>query len=48
MRHQGQTPRRAFRIPDVLWDAAKEKAAERHETLTEVIIRALERYVKRP
>lgn len=41
------TPNRGVRVPDILWNAAKEKAAERHETLTEVIIRALERYVKR-
>ncbi len=29
------------------WDAAKAKAAERGETVTDVLVRALERYVKR-
>jgi hypothetical protein len=34
------------RIPDDLWRAAKRVAADRGETLTSVIIRALERYVR--
>jgi len=40
-------PARAVRIKDGLWRAAKAKAAERGETVTDVIRRALERYVKR-
>jgi len=39
---------RTFRIPDDVYDAAKAKAAERGETLTAVVIRALRRYVARP
>ena len=38
---------RAVRVEDELWDAAKDKADERGETLSEVIRAALERYVKR-
>lgn len=40
------TPRRSIRISEALWAAAQEKAAERGETVTDVIVRALERYVK--
>lgn len=41
------TKNRVVRIPDAVWDAARAKAAERGETVTDVIRRALERYVKR-
>jgi len=41
-------PARAVRIEDELWNAAKTKAAERGESVSDVIRRALERYVKRP
>jgi len=41
------TPRRTIRVSDVLWDAAAAKAAERGESLSDVLRRALERYVKR-
>jgi hypothetical protein len=41
------TPPRSVRVPDDLWRAAQEKAARRGETLTDVIRRALERYVRR-
>jgi hypothetical protein len=40
------TPRRTIRIGEALWGAAQEKAAERGETVTDVLVRALERYVK--
>ena len=40
------TPR-AIRIPDDLWQAALDKAHGNGETLSEVVRRALERYVKR-
>lgn len=40
-------PARTIRVPGPLWDAAKAKAGERGEPLSEVIRRALERYVKR-
>lgn len=38
---------RTVRVPDDLWTAAKGKAAERGETVSDVLRRALERYVKR-
>lgn len=41
------TPRRSIRIGEALWHEAQAKAAERGETVTDVIVRALERYVKR-
>lgn len=37
---------RAFRCTDSLWAAALAKAQERDERLSDVIRRALERYVK--
>jgi hypothetical protein len=40
------TPRRTFRIPDPLWYAAKTRADDEGETLTDVAIRALEDYAK--
>ena len=40
------TPR-AIRIPDALWQAALDKAHANGDTLSEVVRRALERYVKR-
>lgn len=47
MPNRPKTPHRTIRVPDDLWDEAKTKAAEREETVTEVILRALRRYVKR-
>ena len=41
-------PARNVRVEDTLWDAAKAKAAERGETVSDVIRRALQRYVRRP
>lgn len=43
----GRTPVRSIRVPEQLWRAAKARAAERGESITEVIVRALERYVRR-
>jgi hypothetical protein len=40
------TPR-AIRIPDALWQAALARAQERDETVSDVVRRALERYIKR-
>ena len=37
----------AIRVPESLWQAAKERADERDEVLSDVIRRALERYVAR-
>lgn len=47
MANQPKTPARAVRIEDDLWRAAQEKAAERGETVSDVIRRALRRYVAR-
>lgn len=41
------TPLRNVRVADDLWHAAMTKAVERGETLSDVIRRALERYVAR-
>ena len=40
------TPLRNVRVADDLWQAAMAKAAERGETLSDVLRRALEKYVK--
>lgn len=44
--NQPATPNRTVRVPDDLWLAAKEKARDRDETVTDVIIRALRIYVR--
>ena len=41
-----ETPIRSVRVPDELWDAVKRIAADRGETVTDVILRALEVYVR--
>lgn len=38
---------RSIRVPAKLWDAARAKAAEREENISDVIREALERYVRR-
>lgn len=38
---------RSLRVPEKLWEAAKAKADEREENISDVIREALERYVKR-
>ena len=43
----GKTPIKCFRIPPDLYASAQVKAAERGETLSDVVRRALERYVNR-
>lgn len=45
MPNQPKTKARNVRIPDELWDAAKAKAEQRSETVTDAILRALRRYV---
>lgn len=42
-----KTPLRSFRIPDDIYEAAQKKAAEKGETVSDVVRRALERYGKR-
>lgn len=46
MPREDWTPLRAVRVSDDLWEAAKRVAADRDETVTDVIVRALERYVR--
>ena len=41
------TPPRSIRVPDDVWDAAKAKAAERGETVTDAVVRFLARYGRR-
>lgn len=38
---------RSLRIPTPLWDAAVAKAREEGTTVTAVVVKALERYVRR-
>lgn len=38
---------RSLRVPEKLWDAAKAKADEREENLSDVIREALEKYAKK-
>lgn len=45
MPNQPKTPARSVRVPDPLWNAAKARAAERGETVTDAVIRALQEYV---
>ena len=47
MPNQPKTPIHSARIDDHLWRAAQVRAAARGETVTDVIRRALERYVKK-
>lgn len=42
----GGTPARSFRVPDVLWDAAKAKAHGEGASLTYVLVRYLQDYVR--
>lgn len=42
----GKTPQRAVRVPDPLWEQAKQAADQRGENVTRVINRALLRYVR--
>jgi predicted DNA binding CopG/RHH family protein len=44
--NQPATPNRTIRVSDELWDAVKRKAADRGETVTDVILRALRRYLR--
>ena len=44
--NQPRTPLRSFRISDELYEAAQQKAANRGESVSDVVRRALERYVK--
>ena len=39
-------PLRSIRVPDDIWEAAQKVAAERGESVSEVIRRALKRYAR--
>ena len=39
-----KTPQRTVRVPDDVWAAAKARAEQRGETVTDAIVRALKRY----
>jgi hypothetical protein len=41
-----KTPKRSIRVPEDLWRAVLEKAHKRGETVTDVVIRALKRYLR--
>lgn len=41
------TPIRTVRVPDDVWQAAQDRAAENGETVSAVIVRALKRYGKK-
>lgn len=47
MPNQPKTPARAVRVEDGLWQAAQHVAAGRGETVSDVIRRALQRYIQR-
>lgn len=47
MPNQPKTPLRSFRIPTELYQAAQAKAAAKGESVSDVVRKALERYVKR-
>jgi hypothetical protein len=44
--NQPKTPLHSVRVDQELWEAALRIAADRRETVTEVIVRALTRYVR--
>lgn len=46
-RRQGTIPARSARVADELWNAAMARAAQRGETVSDVVRRALRRYVGR-
>lgn len=46
MPNKPRTPKHGVRIPDELWQAVKIRAKERGETITDVILRALKRYLR--
>ena len=41
----GETPKRYFRVPDELWNAARQKASAMNSNVTVVLVRALREFV---
>lgn len=46
MPNQPATPNRTVRVPDELWHEAQRIARDRGETVTDVVLRGLRRYVR--
>lgn len=46
MPNQPATQVRGFRLPDDLWQALVRIAEDERETVTEIVVRALRRYVR--
>lgn len=46
MPNQPATPHRTVRVPDEVWDEALRIAHDRGETVTDVVQRALRRYIR--
>jgi hypothetical protein len=46
MKPKGTTPPKSFRPPPELWEAFKQRCDERGETMSEVLIRAMKRYLR--
>ena len=46
MPNQPATPTRSIRIPDEIWESAVAKAHAEGTTVTEVVIKALERFLR--
>lgn len=46
MPNKPKTPTHSVRVPQDLWDAVKAKAKRQGETVTDVVIRALIRYLR--
>lgn len=44
--NQPRTPGHTIRIPDEIWNALRERADERGETMTAVVLRALRLYLR--
>jgi predicted HicB family RNase H-like nuclease len=47
MPNQPKTPQRTVRVPDEVWDEARAAAERQGESISDVIRRSLEDYVKR-
>lgn len=47
MPNKPKFPARTVRVPDELWNAARDKAADRGEILSDIVRRALRDYVKK-
>lgn len=44
--NQPATPNRTIRVPDEIWEPAVRKAHAEGKTITEVIVKALERFLR--